>query len=152
MKKSERQRMILAIIQEKEIGTQEELVAELSAKGLEVTQATISRDIAGLQLIKEPGSSGSFYKLPQKLKVDIGMERTSLEGVIRTTVTRIDRADNLLVIHTLPGGAATVAFYVDEEKLAGVLGTIAGDDTILIILGSREAAAELQEQWKKIQR
>lgn len=147
MKKSERHKRILAIIEDHDIGTQEELAAELAGIGLNVTQATISRDIASLQLIKEPGEKGSFYKLPRKGKGD-----AALEGTLGGTLTKIDRVDYLLVLHTLPGGAAAAAFQVDQEKPEGVLGTIAGDDTVLIILKSKEAAEALGERLRKIQR
>ena len=152
MNRSDRHQLILNIIMEKGISTQEELVEELRNRGHEVTQATVSRDVSYLQLIKEMGTGGSFYKVPKNLSGVLPQRKYTMENVISDSVTKIDYVDHLMVLHTQPGGASTVAFYLDGENMSGVLGTIAGDDTLLIVLRDNETAIELMARWNKLLR
>lgn len=148
MKKNQRHQLILNIIQNQKIATQEELVASLREEGLEVTQATVSRDIKSLKLVKEPLDGGSFYRLPGNPGRERRNTTNTLQDVVRDYVTDVHMASPLVVLRTLPGGAATVAFYLDEERLPGVLGTIAGDDTVFVAARGADAAAEVLEGLK----
>lgn len=148
MKKNQRHQLILNIIQNHRIATQEELVAALQEEGLGVTQATVSRDIKSLKLVKEPLEGGAFYRIPGNLGRERRNTPNTLENVIRDYVTDIHVAVPLVVLRTLPGGAATVAFYLDEEGMSGVLGTIAGDDTIFIATQGTEEATTVMEGLK----
>lgn len=148
MRKNERHQLILAIIQERNLSTQEELVEELKKKGLLVTQATVSRDINSLKLFKEPLEGGAYYKLPNNHIKEVRISQNSLESVIRDYVTHINYVCPIMVLRTLPGGAATVAFYLDGEENEGIAGTIAGDDTIFVALLRDDLAEVLLRRWK----
>lgn len=149
MNKKERQELILNIIREKDIRTQSELVYELNLRGLIATQATVSRDIKNLKLIKEVGSNGSIYRVPNNPNLDISVNRQLLKEIFMNTVVKIDNVEYLIVLHTRPGGAPNLAFYLDQEKIKGVIGTIAGDDTILVILNSKSISDILLVNWRE---
>lgn len=131
MTKKERLRLILTLIEEQEISTQEELTALLIDKGLDVSQATVSRDINELHLIKIEGKN----KKTKYFKPNILSKETSQKNLnlLKTVTTSIESANNLIVIKTLTGNAGTAGMVVDQMNFSGVLGTIAGDDTLLII-------------------
>lgn len=130
--KTWRSKKIIEIIKEKDIGTQEELVQELQKAGFTVTQATVSRDIKELGLIKVPGGSGaSRYALPGEtvnLKNDDRIKR-----LFKSSVVSLDSSENLIIIKTLPGEAQGVASAVDNAEWPEIIGTVAGDDTILVV-------------------
>lgn len=149
MNKKERQELILNIIREKDIKTQGELVAELNVRGLMATQATVSRDIKNLKLIKEVSSNGSVYRVPNNPGLDVSLNRQLLKEIFMNTVVKIDSVEYLIVLHTRPGGAPNLAFYLDQEKIRGIIGTIAGDDTILVILNSKSVSDNLLLNWRE---
>ncbi|MGE3342364.1 MAG: arginine repressor [Vicinamibacterales bacterium] len=145
--KSWRQSQILDLIDHEAIASQEDLRVRLAAKGIEATQATISRDLKDLGLVKRAGDGA--YVRP-------GVERASpalgeqLNRALTTLVRNLERVDALLVIRTDPGQAQSVAVLIDRIALNEVAGTIAGDDTILIICRGGEAAGTLETRWNEV--
>lgn len=134
MSKRERQRQILDVIRSHRVSSQESLREILLERGTEVTQATLSRDLRELRLVKVPGADGQgYYSVPEEWD-----STPPLESLLPTLFHSADGVDNLLVVRTMKGGAQTVAAGIDWEEWPEVLGTLAGDDTILIIL--RDAA------------
>ena len=142
MSKFDRQGAILRLVQEHPLSTQEELAEALRRVGLDAVQATISRDIAQLGLVKVRDQAGRLvYALPGAADLDRMSELTS---ALRRWAVSLDSSANLLVIHTPPGHANALARAIDEARLPDVLGTIAGDDTITVIArdGVRGATVE----------
>ena len=146
--KSKRQNKIIEIIENNEVETQEELVALLNEAGYKVTQATISRDIKELHLIKVQSSSGA-YKYADNKK-NRGNDMDVLMRIFRDTVLSIDRAMNLVVIKTLTGSANAAAEVVNSFHYNGILGTLAGDNTIFIATTSEQAADDIAERFAKM--
>ncbi|NPV79771.1 MAG: arginine repressor [Firmicutes bacterium] len=140
---------ILELIKEKEIETQEELVQELSNYGFDVTQATISRDIKELHLVKLPTREGRYrYAIPHERAA--GDLHRRLAQVFKESVISLDFSENLIVIRTLTGNAHAVAAAIDAVAWDGIIGTIAGDDTILIVVKSKSRVEELFEKFSKM--
>lgn len=148
--RKERERAVREIVEAREIRTQRELVRALRERGIRVTQATVSRDVKRLGLLKRPGADGSYlYALP-----DTGgaapppAMREALAGAVHEFVTGLDEARGLLVVTTYPGCANAVAIAIDEARLPDVVGTVAGDDTIFILTrtdrGLQRVRAELE--------
>ncbi|MFO7612360.1 MAG: arginine repressor [Clostridia bacterium] len=129
---------ILSIIQEKEIRTQEELADTLNKEGYNVTQATVSRDIKDLKLIKETGENGVSYYSAGRSNKEVISER--LITVLKQSYVSSNTAQNLLIVKTLPGMAQAAASAVDAFDFPDLVGTIAGDDTIFIATKNNEAA------------
>ncbi len=141
MTKNDRQEHILRLIKTKDIGTQEELVGELIAEGLTITQATVSRDIKDLGIIKVTSASGqSKYSVLDRTG-DIAPGR--LLYVFSQSVISCECAMHLVVIRTLPGMAQGAASALDSIHLQGVVGSIAGDDTVFVATPSPEDAVAL---------
>lgn len=142
--KTMRQIKIREIISNEQIETQEELVRRLNEFDLNITQATISRDIKELQLIKVPAPSGQYiYSLPRDRKyhpVD------KLGRYLMDSFVKIDGANNLLVLKTLPGNAQSIGAIIDQIDWIEVLGTICGDDTCLIICKDDESAQVITDR------
>lgn len=149
MHKNERQKLILNIIREQDIKTQVELVEELQKRGLIATQATVSRDIKNLKLVKEVSFNGSIYRVSNNINTEIIVNKQLLKDIFVNTVVKIDNVEYLLVLHTRPGGAPNLAFYLDQEKIEGVIGTIAGDDTILVITNNKVVSDKLILNWRE---
>lgn len=132
---------ILSIIQDREIHTQEELADVLIREGFNVTQATVSRDIKDLKLIKETNDQGlSSYKTGRN-NSDVISER--LITVLRQSYISSDTAHNILVVRTLPGMAQAAASAIDAYNFNNLVGTIAGDDTIFVALKTENDALGL---------
>ena len=138
--KSTRQAMILQAIEENEIDTQEQLAEVLNRMGIKVTQATISRDIKELKIVKEMTNFGTYrYSITEKEPGNPFSDR--LNTIFRECVTSFDYAQNIVVIHTLPGLANAAASALDAMKAEYILGTLAGDDTVVAILRDSNSAA-----------
>lgn len=147
--KARRQMKILEIIREQVIETQEDLARQLSAHGIEVTQATVSRDIKELQLLKIPSGDGKYrYGLPSGQPPAAQAER--MRRIVRECVTRIDWAENIVVIRSLPGTGAAVGEALDSLKWAEIVGTVAGDNTVIVIIRNREAAIRTAERLRNL--
>lgn len=130
---------IKQIIDRKKIETQEDLAAALRAEGIEVTQATVSRDIKELMLVKVPDSNGHYhYAYPKDQNVLLTTER--MERTFQDSILNVLNSSTLVVIHTLPGTAQAVGYAVDYLQWPEVLGSIAGDDTVFLAVSSQEAA------------
>jgi len=147
--KSVRWEMILKLIASKEIGTQSELADELNSLGFDVTQATVSRDIKELALIKSAKRGGGYrYEAPRdnaKFKAS-----DKFYTLFTTTAVHVDSALNQVVIHCYTGMANAICAAMDGLSWDGVLGTIAGDDTILVICHSEAQAQGLARRLRDI--
>ena len=128
---------IKEIVQSHSIETQEELANALLAEGIEVTQATVSRDIKELMLIKIPTGDG-HYRYALSPEENVVLSRSRINRLFQDSIIRVDSSLNQIVLHTIPGSASAVAFSVDHAKWSEVIGTLAGDDTILLICRSVE--------------
>ena len=128
---------IKEIVQSQSIETQEELANALLAEGIEVTQATVSRDIKELMLIKIPTGDG-HYRYALSPEENVVLSRSRINRLFQDSIIRVDSALNQIVLHTIPGSASAVAFSVDHAKWSEDIGTLAGDDTILLICRSVE--------------
>ena len=146
--KSRRHAKILDIIAEYPIETQDALLARLKDEGYKATQATISRDIKDLRLVKTLGSDGKYrYVSASKNSTDI---RSNFSSLFASSVNSIDFAQNIVVIKTLSGMAQAVCAALDSNDYKAVVGTIAGDDTIFIACRSSQLAVNLTEELKKL--
>ena len=140
-KKHARQAVILDLVGQHPVGSQEELRRLLLGRGMDVTQATLSRDIRDLGLARVGGEDGARYMLPEQ--VGEGDDEPLLGNLLPQLFSRIDGVGALIVLHTLRSGAQPIAEAIDQEEFEEVLGTIAGDDTILIVTRSAEARQAL---------
>ena len=146
--KSKRHNRILEIINEKEIETQEELAEELKVSGFEVTQATISRDIKILKLLKVQSMSGKYrYVAPTKEERNIN---DKLYSILANSAISVEKVDKFVVVKTLTGAASAAAEAIDSLYSADIAGTIAGDNTIFILIRTEEIALELITKIRKI--
>ena len=136
----QRQQAILGIVREGDVRTQSDLAARLRAAGYECTQATVSRDIAELGLVKPEG--GTYAAAADE----------RLARMVSQLVEGVSHAGNLVVVHTYAGAAAGVAGAIDEAALAGALGCVAGDDTILLAADSEDSAATIAKRLQSLQR
>ncbi|HIW35198.1 MAG TPA: transcriptional regulator ArgR [Candidatus Paenibacillus intestinavium] len=141
-----RQFRIKEIITGRDVETQEELVEALRQSGMQVTQATVSRDIKELMLIKILSSSGSYkYAMPGESQKPNPIHK--LRRALQDHFTHIDFADNLVVMKCLPGTANTIAALIDALDSSDIMGTISGDDTILIICRSSTQSQIVVERF-----
>jgi len=146
--KSARHNLILEIIDAKDIETQEELAEELKNHGVKVTQATVSRDIKELRLLKVLSEHGG-YKYATVERAEKGMNDRFIR-ILAESVVSMECVHNMMVIKTLSASAAAAAEAVDSMKWSEVLGTIAGDNTILIIGRSQEAIETVQARFNNL--
>ena len=147
--KSQRQAKILEIISDKNIETQEQLLAELQAEGFRGTQATISRDIKELRIVKELTSLGSYRYTVSSNDLS-GSFSARLNTIFRECVISFDYAQNIIVVRTLPGLASAAASAIDAMNVHSIVGTLAGDDTVMIVMRDTNAAATLYGEIKSI--
>ena len=148
MTKKDRQKVVLDLINEFEIDTQEELTAKLNERGIDVTQATVSRDINELNLIKISWKSKK-YKYAQ---IDIKNAALSekIVSLFREIVVSITCCNNLIVVKTLSGNASAAGMVIDKMNIPQVLGSIAGDDTLLIVTKSNADADIMIKKLKEM--
>jgi transcriptional regulator of arginine metabolism len=147
--KSKRQAKIMEIISKTNVETQEQLLQELQNAGFTGTQATISRDIKELRIVKELTSFGTYrYTTASKELPNTFSSR--LNTIFRECVTGFDYAQNLIVIHTLPGLANAAASALDAMHMSVVLGTIAGDDTVFVVMRDTNSAAAFCGEIKSL--
>jgi transcriptional regulator of arginine metabolism len=143
-KKRMRQAAILDLIASHVVGSQEDLRRLLLGRGMDVTQATLSRDLRDLHLARISESGGSRYVLPESLVSDD--DKPLLANLLPQLFSRVDGVGELIVLHTVASGAQPIAEAIDQEEFPEVLGTIAGDDTILIVTRSLAARVALTER------
>jgi len=138
--KSQRQAKIMEIISNKNVETQEQLLQELTLAGFHSTQATISRDIKELHIVKEMTSFGIYRYACASGELG-GTFSNKLNAIFRECITNFDYARNMVVIRTLPGLASAAASAIDAMNMSVVLGTIAGDDTVFIVMRDDNSAS-----------
>lgn len=142
--KQVRQIAVRELVTTHAVSSQEDLRRLLIARGVEVTQATLSRDIHDLGLARISGESGARYVVPESLGGD--EDKPLLQNLLPQLFSRVDGVGELIVLHTVRSGAQPIAEAIDQEEFAEVLGTIAGDDTILIVTRSAAARIALTER------
>ncbi len=146
--KYNRHAKILELIESNDIVTQDELAEKLKEQGMDVTQATISRDIKELRLVKVMSPEGKAKYTA--MNNDPGVLSEKLLTILRGGYVSSDYANNILVVKTLPGMASAVASAVDSLGWTEIVGTIAGDDTIMIVTRAERIAEEMQEKFTRI--
>jgi len=146
--KKRRHKLILDLIEQYDVGTQEELLALLRDKGYDVTQATVSRDIKELHLVKVMSSKG-VYKYATVDKAEKGMADRFVR-IFSESALSIENAGNLVVIKTISGTANAACEALDAMKWPGIIGTIAGDNTILVIAKDEFAVEEIIKRYKNV--
>ena len=147
--KTQRQAKILEIIETMDIETQEQLLEQLSKCGFKSTQATISRDIKELRMVKELTSMGT-YRYTTTAKDAASTFIIRLNTIFRECVTTYDHAQNLVVLKTLPGLASAACSAIDSMNIPHIVGTLAGDDTCLLVMSDNAAAANFCLELKKM--
>ncbi|MGI6086014.1 MAG: arginine repressor [Acetivibrionales bacterium] len=148
--KYNRHAKILDIIENYEIETQDELAEKLRQSGMDVTQATISRDIKELRLVKVLSSEGRYRY--SAMHSDGGNVNDRLLVIIKEAYVSCDYANNILVIKTLPGMAQAVAATIDALGWNDIVGTIAGDDTIMVVCRAEKIAEDLMDKLTRMVR
>ncbi|MDD2413690.1 MAG: arginine repressor [Eubacteriaceae bacterium] len=146
--KVSRQSKILEIIENYQIETQEELASHLKVEGFHVTQATVSRDIKELKLIKVAGKGGRQCYASMKDMGTLYDERVAT--VFTESVLTVDTAAFLVVLHTLPAMAQAAALAIDGMEWREIVGTIAGDDTIFVAVRNEEDVVSIAERFRKL--
>lgn len=146
--KNARQNKILELIEEYEISTQEALIQRLAENGFESTQTTISRDIRQLRLIKGPTGRGTYkYVAPE---VRRGNDAPGHNSALTDAVLKIEAAQNIIVVKTMAGMANAIAVCVDSLQIKDIIGSVAGDDTILLVLKTSEKAISVEAELKGV--
>ena len=149
MMKNNRQALIVEIISQENIETQEKLLSRLQERGINSTQATISRDIKQMHLIKQPAGQGVY-----KYAVSDNRNRLNfaekLRTIFRECITSIDYAQNIVVIKTMPGLANGACSALDNMDLPYIVGSLAGDDTAFLLMKDTEAAEAFCEEIKEM--
>lgn len=149
--KNDRQNQLLQIINEECIETQEQLLDRLQARGIKCTQATISRDIKEMHLIKEPAGQGRYRYAVSAHRTRLNFA-DKLRTIFRESIISVDAAQNLVVIKTMPGLASAAASALDGMEINAKVGTLAGDDTVLLIMrdsvGAEEFCTEIKEMLR----
>ena len=146
--KTKRQNEIIQLISTKDIDTQEELASELRAKGYKVTQATVSRDIRELRLIKVSSKGGGFkYAKPERHEIAVS-ER--LARILTDSLVSVDASGNIIVVKTLSGSANVAAEALDNLGWPEILGTIAGDNTIFIVVRNETDTVDITGRIRKL--
>src|SRR6476469_6434939 len=145
--KRERQSAILEVVETRAVSSQEDLRKMLLQRGWDVTQATLSRDLRELRLARVPTPEGARYAVTDG---NIEESRAALDTLLPQLFLRVDGASEMLVLRTVPGGAQPIAAALDGEAWSDVLGTVGGDDTILIICRSVAARARVMRRIKSL--
>lgn len=147
--KNSRQQKILELINLHNIDRQEELQALLKESGFNVTQATVSRDIRELGIIKSTGDDGIY-----KYRTPIDREKIEISGkfalILKQSIHKVNSANNLIVIKTYSGMGSAAGAAFDAMELEGVLGTLAGDDTLLVIAVDKDAADDVTKKLNEL--
>ncbi|MEG1857419.1 MAG: arginine repressor [Pseudoflavonifractor sp.] len=139
--KGNRQDEILRIIEAADIETQDQLLAALKTRGMNSTQATISRDIKELHLVKELTGYGTYKYVVSERKTSLNFAGR-LRTIFKEGVTSFDLAQNIIVIRTMPGLASAACAALDSMDIPDMVGSLAGDDTAMLVMRTNEAATE----------
>ncbi|NLV15719.1 MAG: arginine repressor [Syntrophomonadaceae bacterium] len=146
--KTIRHRAVMDIVTHQQIANQKELCEVLAYRGFDVTQATVSRDIKELNLIKIAGENGYRYAPP-----DVTPPRSSFERMRRLfaeNVVSMDHSENLVVIKTIPGSAHPIASTIDGSGIQEIIGTVAGDDTVVAVIKPIQAVDEILQRFQSM--
>ena len=147
--KTHRQAKVKEIVERLVIRTQDELAEALRNEGIDVTQATVSRDIKGMMLVKVPTGDGSYrYAFPSEHNVTVSVAR--LEKTFQDSVLSVNSSGNIIVLRTLPGTAQAVAYVLDNVRWPEIIGTVAGDDTIFLVVKPEKAVETVKERFESI--
>lgn len=144
--KYSRHSKIIEIIKDYEVETQQELARLLKTKGFDVTQATVSRDIKELRLVKILGQNGKYKYARSNESSQLVSER--FMKLFKDAVIEIDMANNILVVKTLVGSANAAAAAIDALDVKKIVGTIAGDDTIFLLMKNKKDALEIKSYFE----
>ena len=147
--KNARQSEILNIVQTRDVDTQEQLLEELRLRGYTTTQATISRDIKELRLVKELTSSGSYRYALSERKAAAASD-TRLRNIFKEGVVSVDVAQNIVVVRTMPGLASAACSALDAMEIDGMVGSLAGDDTGILIMRDNQSAQQFSSEVHKL--
>ena len=144
--KSERQNAMIDLISRYDIETQEEMISRLRDMGYDVTQATVSRDIRELKLTKMLTAHGTYRYVRHQENHHRG--HVKLNNAVADSITSVDYSNNIIVLKTFPGLASAVAGYIDSQSFPEILGTIAGDDAVFIVIRDASRAGHFCEKIK----
>ena len=147
--KNSRQKMIQKIIEKEEISTQFELAERLKKQGFNVTQATVSRDIKEIGLIKIP-IEGNLSKYSMPVNMSVGNIAERMRRMFMDNAVSVNSAENIIIIKTLPGTAQGLAACLDQSSWPEIIGTIAGDDTILLIIKEKNLVEGLMQKFDSL--
>ena len=147
--KAQRQAKILELISTTNVDTQEQLLAMLESEGFHTTQATISRDIKELRIVKELTSLGNYRYTTGNNELE-GTFSTRLNTIFKECVISFDYAQNIIVVRTLPGLASAAASAIDGMNIHAVVGSLAGDDTVMIVMRDANSAAVFCGEMKSL--
>lgn len=150
MKRNVRQSKILDIISSKEIGSQEELISELKKLNFDINQSTVSRDIKELGLNKVALDNGKSKYVYLDFETETARIATKYVNIFKEAVLSVDVSENLIVMKALSGTANAVGIAVDKLNISGILGSVAGDDTLMIIARSKEESVHIADALNKI--
>ena len=149
--KNARQSEILKLIRTEEVETQEQLLSLLREKGYTATQATISRDIKELRLVKEQTGQGRYRYTVTDRKSSADSE-ARLRNIFKEGVTSVDVAQNIVVVRTMPGLASAACSALDSMEISGMVGSLAGDDTGILIMRDNASAQQFSSEVHKLLR
>ncbi len=149
--KNARQAEILSIVQDTAVETQDQLLEQLRARGFTATQATISRDIKELRLIKEL-TGGGGYRYTQSDRKKPTASDLRLRNIFKEGVVSVDVAQNLVVVKTMPGLASTACLALEGMEIPGMVGSLAGDDTGILIMRDNASAQQFNSEVHKLLR
>ena len=147
MTKSERLLKILELISKYDISTQSELVEKLNSEGYQVTQATTSRDLNELRIVKVQNGSGTYkYAAPSELEIKIN---DKMHNMFSQCILSVEHAMNIVVIKTITGAAQAAAYALDSFTWDEIIGSIAGDDTVMVVVRNEKSARQLEAKLIK---
>ena len=147
--KIHRQIKVKELVERLVIRTQDELADALRSEGIDVTQATVSRDIKDMMLVKVPtGDGGHRYAFPSEHSITVSVAR--LEKTFQDSVLTINSSGNIVVLRTLPGTAQAVAYVLDNIRWPEIIGTVAGDDTIFIVVKPEKDVPKVVERFESM--
>ncbi len=147
--KKERQQILRKLIDRQEIGDQRRLLGELKKRGIDATQATISRDFQEMGVIKVRVGPGEYsYEISKRISKDILWSK--LQVLFANFVVSIKGTNNLILIKTSPGNANGVASFIDQIEITEILGTVAGDDTILLVVDSAKSRSQIEKKFRAL--
>lgn len=146
--KNARQKKILELIEKYDVDTQETLIERLSEVGVRVTQTTVSRDIKELKLVKGMTARGTYKYIVPEVKRD--NNAPILNSALTEAVIKIEAARNIVVVKTFPGMANALAVCVDSLEQEHIVGSVAGDDTILLVIKDNDTAKAVEEKLKSV--